>query len=129
MRSKPASLKAPDVERRACVRLPVQFPAAVEAIDGSILPHPAHGAVKDISCGGFAIIMDHCVRNGARMRLSFTLPGEVRPTTVEVEIVDLTRWVTREFVAHCRFVSLPADTLRKVEDFTQLTDSANDGTL
>ena len=113
----------PSFERRAFPRFPTQFPANLEAVNGATLPHPAHGCIQNMSCGGFALVTDHSVDNGARMQVSLTFPGDLQPTAFEVEVIELTRWATREFVAHCRFVSLPEDLLRRLDDWVTFNAS------
>jgi hypothetical protein len=110
-------------ERRVFPRFAAQFAASVEAVNEVPLARPAHGCIQDISVGGFALVMEHDIPDGARMQVSFLFPGDLSATVVEVEVVALTRWVTREFVARCRFLSFPTDARSKLDAWISLVTS------
>jgi hypothetical protein len=75
--------------------------------------------VENISVGGLALVTERQLDLHARMTVSFTFPGDELPTQVEIEVVELVRQVTREFVAHCGFVLLPPNVRSTVDDWTQ----------
>jgi hypothetical protein len=107
------------VERRAFPRSPAGFRARVLSVSGLPLDRPLLAKVEDISLGGLALSIGCPVEQGSRVRVAMTFPGDAEPVEVAIEVVALGRWVTREYIAHGRFVDLTDCTRSMVQAWTE----------
>ena len=106
------------LERRASQRSLAGFRARVVALNGAPQLKPGPAVVHNISLGGLAMLSDLHLQPEDKVGLSFVFPGDELPTHVDVGVIETKRLVTREYLAHCAFLSLPSDVSEKVADWT-----------
>jgi hypothetical protein len=108
----------PQDGRNALSRAPAGFAADVVVHGGQ--GAPVRSVVDDISEGGMRLRTLQPVESGTNMFVAFTFPGDDHVTDVAVEVITWEQPAPGLFVAHCRFVDLPARTSRRIASWVHL---------
>ena len=111
----------PQGSRDPLTRVPAGFAAdiVVHGKDGTL-----RGVVDDISEGGMRLRTAQQLEAGADLFVAFTFPGDDHATDVAAEVITWEQPAPGLYIAHCRFVDLPARTLRRIASWVHLPRQA-----